>query len=158
VTFLAGDEPTAGQVEELRGLRVYKLGIETVNGSAALQNDDELFLTVEANAKYRFMARILFTSNTTADFKFGFTYPSGATATYTLLGIASGGASLSAFHQVESSGGALEGGTGIACLMFGTWAISSTAGVLQLQWAQNTSNASNTQVLAGSFLELVKFS
>lgn len=158
MTFLAGDKPTADQIEELRGLRVVKTTTETVNGSDVLQNDDELFLSVAANTRYRFFGRLLFTSGTTPDFKYAFTYPSGATATYTLLGIGAGGSALTAFHQTESSGGALEGGTATACLMMGTWFIGSTAGVIRLQWAQNTSNASNTQVLAGSFLELVKFS
>jgi hypothetical protein len=158
VTFAAGDKPTAAQIEDIRGLRVYKTVVETIISSSTLQNDDELFLSVAASTTYRFLARLVYTSGTTPDIKFGFTYPTGTTATYTLLGIASGGATLSAFHQNETSVSALEGGTGQACLMTGTWTTSTTAGVIQLQWAQNTLTASNTQVLAGSFLELVKFS
>lgn len=158
MTFAAGDKPTAVQMEDLRGLRVMKASTETVNNSATLQNDDELLLAVAANTTYRFLARLLFTSPTTPDIKFGFTYPAGATATYTLHGIAPGG-SFAAFHQTETTISAQEGtGSASACTMIGTWTISSSAGTVQLQWAQNTANASNTQILPGSFLELVKFS
>lgn len=158
MTFAAGDEPTAAQVEDLRGLRVVKTVAETVNNSTTMQNDDELFLTVAASTTYRFSARILYTSGVTPDIKFGFTYPVGATATYTIHGIAAGGAALTAFHQVETTVSAMEGGTATACTMTGTWTTGVTPGTVQLQWAQNTLNASNTQVLTGSFLELVKFS
>lgn len=158
MTLAAGDKPTAAQIEDLRGLRVYKTTAETVISSSTLQNDDELFLSVAASTTYQFLARIVYTSGTTPDIKIGFTYPVGTTASYTLLGIASGGTTLSAFHQTETSVSALEGATGTACLMTGTWTTSTTAGIIQLQWAQNTLTASNTQVLAGSFLELVKFS
>jgi hypothetical protein len=158
VTFLAGDEPTAAELEDLLGLRVVKTVAETVNNSAVLQNDDELFLTVAASTTYRFLARLIYTSGVTPDIKFGFTYPVGAIGSYTLLGIAAGGAALSAFHQTETSVSAMEGATGTACTMTGTWTIGVTPGIIQLQWAQNTANASNTQLLTGSFLELVKFS
>lgn len=158
MTIAAGDEPSAAQLEDLRGLRVVKTVTEAVNNSTTLQNDDELFLAVAASTNYRFLARFLYTSSTTPDIKFGFTYPVLATATYTLTGIAAGTATLAAFHQTETSVGALEGGTATACTMIGTWMIGANAGTVTLQWAQNTLNASNTQVLAGSFLELVKFS
>lgn len=157
MTFAAGDRPTAAQLEDIRGLRVYKTFTETVNNSATMQNDDELFLAVAASTTYVFNCMLVYSSNTTADFKFAWTYPTGATAQYLLLGTALSGTALSTFQRDAAAGGILEGSvSNQAILMTGTWTISTTAGTLQLQWAQNTANASNTQVLLGSYLELKK--
>lgn len=125
---------------------------ETVNNSSALQNDDQLFATVDANTRYFFTGRFVFTSNATPDIKFGFTYPSGATASYTLFGTGAGGTVLAAFNFVETNIAALEGGTAVAGTMLGSWTIGTTPGVIQLQWAQNVANATDTIVLAGSFI------
>lgn len=147
---------TAAQIEAVVPRIGFKTSTQTVNNSATLVSDSQLFVTVAANTNYLFRGRVLFTSGTTPDIKFGFSYPTLATATYTLFGIASGGTTLGAFHQDQTSVAALEGGTAISCTMEGSWSIGANPGTVQLQWAQNTQNASNTQVLAGSFIELVQ--
>lgn len=151
--FLVGTN-TAAKAEAIVPRIALKTAAQTVNNSTTLVSDSQLAVTVAANTSYVFTARLLYTSSTTPDIKFGFAYPLLATATYTLYGIASGGATLAGFHQTETSVGALEGGTAIAATMTGTWTIGANAGTVQLQWAQNTANASNTQVLTGSFLRL----
>lgn len=156
MTYYTVGAITAAQLEAVVPRIGFKTSAQTVNNSTVLVSDSQLFVTVAANTSYVFTGRFLYTSSTTPDIKFGFTYPVLATATYTLYGIAAGGATLGAFHQTETSVGALEGGTTIACTMTGSWTIGANAGTVQLQWAQNTANASNTQVLAGSFLELVQ--
>jgi hypothetical protein len=153
MAFTAGQKLRASDLNVLSRV-AFKTSTQTVNNSTTLVSDTQLFIAVAANTNCIFTSRFLYTSGTTPDIKFGFTYPVGATGSYTLYGIAAGGATLNAFHQVETSVGALEGGTAIACTMTGSWTIGATAGVVQLRWAQNTANASNTQVLAGSFIRL----
>lgn len=154
MTYFGIGAITAAQVEAIVPRIGFKTSTQTVNNSATLVSDSQLFVTVEANTTYIFTGRFLYTSGTTPDIKFGFVYPASATATYTLYGIASGGSALSAFHQTESSVAALEGGTAIACTMVGSWQIGANPGTVQMQWAQNTATASNTQVLSGSFIRL----
>jgi hypothetical protein len=154
MTYFTVGANTAAKAEAIVPRIGFKTSSQTVNNSTVLVSDSQLFVTVSANTSYVFTGRFLYTSGTTPDIKFGFAYPTAATATYTLYGIAAGGASLAAFHQTEASVGALEGGTAIACTMTGSWTIGANGGTVQLQWAQNTANASNTQVLAGSFLRL----
>lgn len=134
----------------------YKTTAETVNNSAAFQNDDVLFLAMAANKRYRFEASVLYTSPAAPDFKFQFTFPAGATARFTLLAIPAGG-TINAFWRDQNSGGVLEGtGSPAVAYMVGTWVTAGAAGNLQLQWAQNTATAVNTQVLDGSFMSLTE--
>jgi hypothetical protein len=155
MTYFAIGAIAAAQLEAIVPRIGFKTSTQTVNNSAALVSDSQLFVSVAANTNYLFRGRVLYTSGTTPDIKFGFSYPLLATATYTLYGTAANG-SFGAFHQTETSVAALEGGTAIACTMEGSWSIGANSGTVQLQWAQNTATASNTQVLAGSFIELVQ--
>lgn len=144
---------TALQNQQASVTRVgFKTVQETVNNNNILQNDDQLFASVDANTRYFFTSRFVYTSNATADIKFGFTYPVGATASFTLFGTGAGGSVLAGFNFTETSIAALEGGTGVAGTMLGSWTIGSTPGTVQLVWAQNVTNASDTIVLPGSFI------
>lgn len=153
MAFVAGQKLRASDLNVLSRI-AFKTSAQTVNNSTTLVNDTQLLIAVPANTNCIFTSRFLYTSGTTPDIKFGFTYPVGTTGSYTLYGIASGGSALNAFHQTETSVSALEGGTAVACTMVGSFSIGANAGVVQLQWAQNTQTASNTQVLAGSFIRL----
>lgn len=153
MAFVAGQKVRASDLNILSRV-AFKTSAQTVNNSATLVADSQLFIAVPANTNCIFTSRFVYTSGTTPDIKFAFTYPVGAVGSYTLYGIAAGTSSISAFHQTETSVSALEGGTGQACTMTGSWTIGANAGVIQLVWAQNTANASNTQVLAGSFIRL----
>jgi hypothetical protein len=152
MTYFSIGAITAAQLEAVVPRIGLKTSTQTVNNSTTLVSDSQLFVTVAANTNYVFTSRFLYTTGATPNIKFAFTYPVLATATYTLYGVAAGGAGLGAFHQTETSVGALDDGTATACTMTGTWMIGANAGTVQLQWAQNTNNASNTQVLAGSFI------
>ena len=59
--------------------RVYKSADETVNASSTLQDDDELTFAIAANEVWEFSCVLAYVSNTTADIKFQFSLPSGAT-------------------------------------------------------------------------------
>lgn len=142
-------------ITELRPVSVRKTANETVNNSAVLQNDDELAIAVEANLTYDFDAEIIYNSGTTPDIKFAWTFPAGLTMFYAVY--AAGGGVFLGYNEIETSVPVLDGiGSAVGMLLKGTVIVSSTAGTLQLQWAQNTATASNTVVQPGSYIRLKK--
>ena len=135
-----------------------KTADETVNTSATLQNDDHLVATVVASTNYRFRLMLILDVETASDFKMALTMPAGATLTaivYSLIADANGVSTLSnawdgtslAILNVSTTPGAL--------VAEGLLSISTTAGSVQVQWAQNTSVAEDTIVKKGSYLDLV---
>jgi hypothetical protein len=142
-------------ITEVRPLSVRKGLDETVNNSTTLQNDDELFLAVEANASYWLNLRLIMNSGTTPDFKMLFTFPAGLTMK---------------LHNVEATGTlsvpydqtttAAMSGTGADAIIQveGRVLVSSTSGTLTLQWAQNTLTVANTIVRADSTMRLTRLS
>jgi len=147
-------------ITELRPIYARKSVDETVNGSASLQNDDHLVVTLAASATYEFEALIFYSSGTTPDIKFAFTFPAGATCSWAPVGLKFDGVNFEA--EVRTSTWQAASGTSNAVAgtaatydtarLRGIIRLGSTAGALQLQWAQNTSNGSNTTVKADSFL------
>lgn len=128
--------------------KVYKASDETVNDSATLQDDDDLVFSIAANEVWAFQCYFIYTSGTTPDIKIGFTAPSGATGYWTRLAntVANTDFSTPATESLPASGGS------DARFLVGVIINSSTAGSLQLVWAQDTQDASDTKVLAGSWL------
>lgn len=148
-------------ITEVRPVPAYKTADETVNNSAALQNDDALFVAVEANAIYKVFARFLYNGNSTADFKLGWTFPTGLTMTYTLHGVYVATPTVfSTSEFIQTGNPALEGAGAdrAANIDGGLVTVGSTAGTLQVQWAQNTANGSDTKMRAGSYLILLQIS
>lgn len=139
---------------ELRPVFKRKTSDETVNNSATLQNDDHLFLSVAASTTYELDGVLHYNSGTTPDFKFGWTVPTGLTMKYTVQAVSG---SFNGFSQDQTTIPAIDGqGVDVAAVLTGIVIVSTTAGTLTLQWAQNTANASNTIVRAGSYLRLRK--
>ena len=129
--------------------KVIKQTIETVASDSTLSNDAELFFTVKANKTYAGLVNIFTTSNTTADFKYAFTLPSGAT------GNRSNGTMSSNVNQgtadITSTATVAITTTNMVCLsIFFHIVTSSTPGTVNFQWAQATLDASNTSVNIGS--------
>lgn len=162
-TRYAGQVVRASDTEVLWAL---KAADESVASSTTLQNDDTLLVTLEANATYEFVAHVGYVGNTTGDIKLAFTFPSGASCYWSGKGGPASddtfGSSGSTRHSVsfgDASGTSLSfaGSTTVLSVhILGVVTTASTAGTLQLQWAQNTSNATNTTVKAGSFLRAVR--
>jgi len=145
-------------ITEVRPLFVRKASDETVNGSATLQNDDELFLAVEANVTYQVEASLRYSTGATPNLKFTFTGPSGATGLGHATSIVAGGTALVFTDVTLLSTVVTADDSSFATEVHGVLIVGATAGTLQLQWAQNTSNASDTKVLSGSYLKLVRTS
>jgi hypothetical protein len=127
------------------------------NANTTLAADSVLTLPVVASTVYELEAVIHFNSSTTADFKFGWLFPSGLTMVYAVWA-QSGGNSLG-FGQIHSSTPTIDGhGIHEAALVKGTVTVAATPGDLQLRCAQGTSHASDTTVLAQSYIKLTKTS
>lgn len=141
-----------------------KTATESVTSSTTLQDDDHLFMAVEANSSYMLDMELIFDGNNAlGQFKPTIVGPSGTVDYGTACG----------YHIrydvsdnliVDNYGLGMQlvantAGTGnyrpytIVGLTFTT---SSTAGNIKLQWAQFVSNAVATRVKMGSSMELLK--
>lgn len=155
-TFNAGTEPTAAQWQTLLPPFARKTSDQTVNNNATFQNDNALFVSVAANAVYDCHLHFIFNSGATPSLKTQFTAPVGATMTnWTfLLPNGSGVAVESIASPAAGVAGITCNGTDLPGEYLGLLVMGANAGTFQLQWAQNTANASNTILRAGSFLSM----
>lgn len=131
---------------------VIKTADETVNDSTSLQNDDELLLAVGASEKWVIAAAIRNSSSAVADFKLKFTIPSGATGWGFLAGESTSQAAYLSIANTAVGWATAGYPTGHFLYIVLHIIVGATAGNVQLQWAQNTQEASDTKVLAGSCL------
>ena len=146
-------------ITEVRGVYARKTADETVNNSSTLQNDDHLLVAVAANAVYDFRLVLHYNSGTTPDLKVGWSVPSGTTMVWGGYIADTTGAVTSVAALTQSSVQAIGGsGSNIYQFFNGVVVTSTTAGTLQLQWAQNSANLSDSKILAGSELTLTRTS
>ena len=130
---------------------VVKSAIETVNNSATLQNDDELLFAVGANETWVFNLYLLSTSGSTPAFRFAWTVP-----TSTVLNGSTFGSINGQLTQLRFDAGSVRTMTVAspeALWHFkGVVQSGGTTGNVQFQWAQQTADASDSQVNEGSTL------
>ena len=110
-----------------------------------------MLFSVAANTNYIIFGVIYLTSNATADFKFAFSVPTGTTGDQGASGLST------TVTQATSTIGnvvpvAVSNTNRLAVWVYASILVGSTAGTLNFQWAQNTSDVGNTVVLAGSSL------
>ena len=128
---------------------VYKSADETVNNSAVLQNDDHLSLSVLANEVWEFRAFVLVNGGTTPDIDFKWSVPAGTTM---LWGTQNSSDSLLTTKNESSTVFLGTSGSNQHVVWTGVIFVSSTAGNVTLQWAQDVATASDTKVLKGSYI------
>jgi hypothetical protein len=159
---VAGDKIRASHVTDLFAR---KTATESVTSSTTLQDDDELFVTVEANSVYTVEALILYDGATTGDFKFNFDGPAGATFTFSAMlpptsatsATAPGTTNFSQFDDTQTLAlGAVGAGTPLAIPITGILIVGGTAGTFKLTWAQQASDVTATRVFAPSFIRARK--
>lgn len=161
-TPLAAELPDAAKwaalFAEVRPPAGFKTTTETVNNNATLQNDDELFAAMAANAVYLVDLDLVFNSGATPGFKFTFALPAGAGGN--LVGFAHNtGNAFFTFNGTPTTVYSLAGiGANAYVHLDGYITTAATPGNAQLQWAQFTANVSNTTVLLGSTLKLTRVS
>lgn len=156
-----GDTPPASQINDwfINVKFARKTADETISSSTTLQNDDDLFVTVAANAVYEFSLELQVLAQPTNDFKLGFTGPAGYSMEYTARGPTTAAAANTDTYTVTGTATDVPAFGGLAgqdlgVSLRGLVITSGTAGTLQLQWAQNASGASGTTVRIGSYLSL----
>ena len=161
----AAGRMTVEGVEVLRttGMKKFDLArknaeTQVVNNSTTLVNDDTLLTALAANETVSFFFIIWHSSNTTAVFKGTITAPGGSAVRVgqanTLIYESGGTVSQDIIYSASAAATTpLQGnGSGLGIIVSGYVANGSTAGNLQLQWAQNTATAVNTYVMTGSYL------
>ena len=136
----------------------YKTANESVTSSTTLQNDDHLLFAVAANEVWVARFYLIGNAATTGDVKIAWTVPAGATLLWNAHGLGEGVTSIEGAHKFagSSSSGAAQtfGGSGFTFGIHGSIYVAngSTAGNVQLQWAQGTSSGTATTMFAGSHL------
>ena len=109
-----------------------------------------------ANETWYFTVSLTVESNGTADFKFAFTYPTGGSGRWSCVGpkLNVSDALAQCEHGTASGDSISVGGAagGNFLTIIGVVVNGSTAGNLQLQWAQATASAVDTKVLINSYL------
>jgi len=128
-----------------------QVAVRTSNSSqiktTTLANDSVLFVPVAANAIYEFRFYLNAASaSTTSGAKFAFTFPAGATGSYAGVYYNSGGGSFAVPTSLGATQTGLVGGTAnvnYASFWNGLMTTSSTAGNFQVQYAEQTLDATN---------------
>lgn len=138
-----------------------KTTTESVTSSTTLQVDDELIVAVEANAVYRVTAFITYGGASGADMKLLFRTPTSGSFTGIGIILTSAAASQSDAQNLPYGGNASEvwgclGSGSQVGLVEGVLVTAGTAGNFQVEWAQNSSSGTATQIFGNSFLDLRK--
>lgn len=168
--FVAGDKLSAQKLNDL----LYGVAMTadvTVNNTTTLVNATGLAIPLAANATYGLDGWLHWTSNPTADIKFKFTFPASTTGFWSGIGpvvdtapvVGSERKNYVDFGSVDISNALAFAGDDeftssvyISANPRGYMTTAGTAGTLQLQFAQNTANVSNTILRAGSYLRVTR--
>jgi hypothetical protein len=148
------------------GITAWKTGDETVTSSTVLQADDQLFLPLSTNARYKFESYLIYSGAATpaGDLKMQFTGPAGAVMNWSNFGAnPSGLTQYNVVVEALAAGAPRAVGTNGAGFKMGaqpkgTLTTGSTGGSLALLWAQNASSATGTVLHANSYISLLRVS
>ncbi|QDP53235.1 MAG: hypothetical protein GOVbin7744_38 [Prokaryotic dsDNA virus sp.] len=129
---------------------------ESKTSDTTYATDSDLALLVKANTKLTGRLVAWFDTAATPDFKFQFTAP-GSPTLLRIVGryVVPGATSSTEFLHTSGTSVAVTGSGSTGGYLEADILLhnGANAGVFGLQWAQNTSNASATKVLAGSYFE-----
>ena len=159
--FAAGAEITAASLASVAPLFAFKFADQNSGQSnTSLVNDTDLNLALAANGTYAFFGMIIYSASTAADYKCQLTVPAGAALNWSAYPfIGTGGSSYSTPQNLltpSSNTPVAMGGQGTAqsqvATVIGSVVMGATTGNLQWQFAQQSSDASNLNTRAGSFL------
>lgn len=125
-----------------------KAADETVNNSTTFQNDNDLFFSIGANEVWKFVILGTCVSSAVADIKVQFTAPVGISGFIREKWNDGNPYPWSAQNWINPSGSGNEENF----LFEGVAINGANSGTVQLQWAQNTAEVSDTIVKAGTNL------
>jgi hypothetical protein len=167
----AGHVTTAGEWANMvqimaNAMEIYpvrKTSDESLAANTTLQTDDELFVSVGASKVYMIRAILIYEAvQASGGIKFAFSFPSLATMTWGQIAAVNGTAGQTntttlAFGSATSgtsnfAAGGNGAGNQMLAVIEGVLATSTNAGLLQLLWAQQTSNATAAVMKTNSTL------
>jgi len=125
-----------------------KTADQTVNNSTTLVNATDMVLPVNVNDIYKFEILVRMEATAVADMKVGWTVPAGATMSWR-----EGPTSAPTPELTDSSTDLMSGsGAGVDAIgsYHGVIIIGATAGSVQMQFAQNTAEVSDTKLLTNT--------
>ena len=137
---------------------IRKVADQSITSSTTLTNDTELFAPVEANKNYHFRASVPFNlAGVVSGYKFTFASPSGHTNFVCTPLIYNGGTStLLTVAPITTPGTAVAGALATSGDHYAAWEgvleNGASAGNINFQFAQNTSNGSAITVKRGAIL------
>lgn len=140
-------------------LTAYKTVDETIISAGTYQDDDHLFVSVEAGGVYVYTIEGAYNSGVTPDFRQRFSIPSGTFAGTYYQYFDATNVMVRASYSVPADGAitGLQGKATDTPFRFGgIYTCGATGGVMQWQWAQDVSTASNTVVRAATLLSVVR--
>ena len=142
-------------------VRANKLADTTIASDATLTSDADLQAPIAAHALVLIRAKTYFTTSAAADFKYRITGPASPTRVrIKRQAVAPGDTALSEVAVDTAYSGSdisVPGGAGSGVIEIeAVIANGATAGNFGISWAQNTSDASDTTVEAGSYIEVIK--
>lgn len=137
---------------------------DTIRSSTTTRTaDPHLVLSLTPNERYILEGFFVWDSGTAEDIAFEWTWPTGTTMKWGLVGLGlgatgtSGSPTLGGFGQ---SGIGTYGGIGVGSAMTGVLNglvfVGANSGNLTLNWAQNTSGVNNTTMQAGSWIRITR--
>lgn len=162
---LAGETITAAMLRSMLPQTVRKTADETRSATTTFADDTHLVFAAEANAVYTMVGWIKYFADPTPDIKIQFSTPSGCLGEWAWMmpgsgTLAAGTVGYSIRTETNDVGGSRTGygtsDTSQFTPMSGLFRMSTTAGNIALQWAQNTSNATATGVYTDSWLQFTR--
>lgn len=163
VPFTVGQSATANVVNAAFNVRqeVYQAGFQTVNNTTTLAASVYLTLPVLGSSVYTVNMCVFYDSATAADFKASFQISGGGSWFMTPFGLdvsvasSTGSIQTAPVNTTTWAYGGIGVGSNLAAQPAG-YIVTSGAGTVTFQFAQNTANASVTTLQAGSFMRLTK--
>lgn len=163
MAFLAGQLITASALNALAGAAI-SLDTDFPKTSDTTFANTGLALPLEANSKYLILCELAVDANTTADAKYNFLLPAGATIVQSIWGsgaaVGAGVLDGTIFHDRVAAASLPVGGVNSGTVItFRPWAVvrtTGTAGNVTLQFAQNTSNATASILKFDSCMRAIK--
>jgi hypothetical protein len=169
VTFLAGQKLRASELNEIIPIIGYATSTSTKTSSTAMADATGVAVPLAADSLYALEGWIAYTAGATGDLKVALTGPSGLTGHWGTVGLSSGSTggtgTMTMTRQTAFADGTTvaiggsDASSGVLhASLFGYLDTSSTAGNLQLRFAQNTSNATSTTIAIGTWIHVIPLS
>lgn len=164
-TLAAGQRITAALLRSMLPQTVRKTADTERPATTTYADDPHLTFAAEANAVYTMYGWIKYFADPTPDLKIQFSVPTGCLGEWGWLmpGSGSVAAGTAGYSIRTETNDVTQGRTGYGTSdsthmtpMGGLFRMSSTAGNITLQWAQNTSNATATTLYTDSFLTFLR--